>query len=91
MRHGDLDATHLLELVRQHAMVQQLVPIFDPGRPCLGVAQHDADDPWIRRAGASGRFDHLAVAGSLFSFIDKAQPWHHGSPRVIGAPLRLAG
>src|SRR5258708_34820314 len=86
MRHGNLDAAHLLELVRQHAVVQQLVPIFDPRCPSLGIAQHDADDPWIWCAGPLGRFDHLAVPGGLFGFIDIAQPRHHVSPCVISAP-----
>jgi hypothetical protein len=56
MRNRNLDAAHLLELVWQCALIEELVPVFDPGNAQL-AARHQADYARIGRAGALGRFD----------------------------------
>jgi hypothetical protein len=76
-----LDAAQLLELVWQYALIEQLVPIFDPGNAEL-AACHQADHARIRRTGALGRFDQLARVGGLFAFLDVAQPGHLFPPDV---------
>src|SRR5262249_20121238 len=77
----DLDAAHLLELVRQHAPIEQLVPILDPG-DAERAARHQADDARIGCSGAPGRFDELARVRALFAVLDVAQPGHRFSPGV---------
>ena len=37
MRDRNPDAAHFLQLVRQHALVEQLVPVLDPGGAGLGL------------------------------------------------------
>src|SRR5262249_23181419 len=79
VRDGNLDATHFLELVRQDALVEHLIPVFDP-TGSNRAAGHDADDTGIRRAGALGGFDKLASVGGFLVFFDVAQARHGGSP-----------
>src|SRR5260370_9144885 len=68
MRDRNLDATHLLELVWQDALIEQLVPIFDPGNAAL-PARHQSDHARIGRTGALGRFYELARAPCAFAFF----------------------
>jgi hypothetical protein len=75
VRDRDLDAAHFLELVRQHALIQEFVPILDPGDAEL-AAGHQADDARIGRAGAFGGFDQFARVRRLFAVVDVAQPRH---------------
>src|SRR5215831_10597039 len=79
VRDGDLDSAHFFELVRQYALVEHLVPVFDPTGSNF-AACHDADDTGIRRAGALGGFDKLAGVGGFLILFDVAQARHSGSP-----------
>src|SRR5260370_13461745 len=88
MRHRDLDAAHLLEPMREDTVIKQLVPIFDPGNARLGIAHHDAHDSRIGGAGYFCRFDHLAILGARFGFIDITQPRHRAPPCWIRAQTR---
>ena len=63
----------LLELVRQYALVEQLVPVLDPG-DAERAARHQTDHAWIGCAGTLSRLDQLVRMRSLFTFLDIAQP-----------------
>src|SRR6202050_658283 len=82
MRDRNLDAAHLLELVRQHTLVEKLVPILDPGRTEF-AARHQADDARVGRAGALGGLDEFARVRGLFVFVDVAQPGHMVSSLML--------
>src|SRR5262245_39521590 len=71
MRDRNLDAAQLLELVWEYALIEQLVPILDPGDAEL-AARHQADNARIGRAGTLSRVDQFARVGGLFAFIDVA-------------------
>src|ERR1700691_2161027 len=75
MRDRNLDAAHLLELVRQDTLVEELVPILHPGNAEF-AARHQAHDPRVGRAGALGGLDEFAGVRSFFVFVDVAQPGH---------------
>jgi hypothetical protein len=98
VRDRNLDATHFLEFVRQDALIQELVPIFDPGDAEL-AAGHQADDARIGRAGAFGAFDQFARVRCLFAFFDVAQPRHrllalrlrdHATKRAVAGSIYIA-